>query len=91
MKRIEIMINLMVLMLLVVVLSGCVVTSTPDVVVTSNEKQEDIVVTGPVKNSGNDLLFVDRMFEGYSIIEVDGGDQSGHRKPNVAVNVGYGP
>jgi len=30
------------------------------------------------------------MFKGYKIIEVDGGDLSGDREPNVAVDVGYG-
>ncbi|MGI2326749.1 DNA/RNA non-specific endonuclease [Planococcus sp. YIM B11945] len=29
-------------------------------------------------------------FDGYDVIEVDGGDLSGHREPNVAVNIGYG-
>ena len=30
------------------------------------------------------------MFDGYKIIEVDGGDLSGHREPNVAVDIGFG-
>ncbi|WAA09105.1 DNA/RNA non-specific endonuclease [Fervidibacillus albus] len=34
--------------------------------------------------SNNDL------FEGYTLIEVDGGDLSGHREPNVVVDIGYG-
>ncbi|MER1998729.1 MAG: DNA/RNA non-specific endonuclease [Lysinibacillus sp.] len=29
-------------------------------------------------------------FEGYKLIEVDGGDLSGHREPNVVVNIGFG-
>lgn len=29
-------------------------------------------------------------FEGYRLIEVDGGDQSGHREPNVVVDIGFG-
>lgn len=29
-------------------------------------------------------------FEGYKIIKVDGGDLSGYRQPNVAVNIGFG-
>lgn len=28
--------------------------------------------------------------ENYKLIEVDGGDTSGHREPNVVVNIGYG-
>lgn len=29
-------------------------------------------------------------FAGYKLIEVDGGDLSGHREPNVVVNIGFG-
>ncbi len=29
-------------------------------------------------------------FQGYKLIEVDGGDLSGHREPNIVVDVGYG-
>lgn len=29
-------------------------------------------------------------FDGYTLIEVDGGDLSGHREPNVVVDVGFG-
>ncbi len=30
------------------------------------------------------------MFEGYILIDVDGGDLSGHREPNAVVDIGYG-
>ena len=30
------------------------------------------------------------IFEGYTIIEVDGGNQSGYREPNVVVDIGFG-
>jgi hypothetical protein len=30
------------------------------------------------------------IFEGYRLIEVDGGDLSGHREANVVVNIGFG-
>lgn len=32
----------------------------------------------------------DDLFKGYKLIEVDGGDLSGHREPNVVVNIGFG-
>ena len=32
----------------------------------------------------------DELFAGYNLIEVDGGDLSGHREPNVVVDIGYG-
>jgi len=32
----------------------------------------------------------DELFAGYKLIEVDGGDVSGYREPNVVVDIGYG-
>jgi hypothetical protein len=32
----------------------------------------------------------DELFSGYKLIEVDGGDLSGYREPNVVVDIGYG-
>jgi len=57
----------------------------------NSEKEETIttVVDEPVveetsTEQNNDL------FSGYKLIEVDGGDLSGHREPNVVVDIGYG-
>jgi hypothetical protein len=36
------------------------------------------------------IVYDDAFFEGYRIIEVDGGDLSGEREANVAVDIGYG-
>ncbi len=36
------------------------------------------------------VVIDDNLFEGYEIIEVDGGDLSGHREKNVAVDIGFG-
>lgn len=33
---------------------------------------------------------VETKFEGYTLLEVDGGDTSGIRQPNVVVDIGYG-
>ncbi|OIU71024.1 DNA/RNA non-specific endonuclease [Rossellomorea aquimaris] len=32
----------------------------------------------------------DELFQGYELIEVDGGDLSGYREPNVVVDIGFG-
>ena len=32
----------------------------------------------------------DERFSGYNLIEVDGGDISGHREPNVVIDIGFG-
>ncbi|MFS0862088.1 DNA/RNA non-specific endonuclease [Fredinandcohnia sp. 179-A 10B2 NHS] len=57
----------------------------------NSEKEEDIttvvdelVVEETPTQPNNEL------FAGYKIIEVDGGDLSGIREPNVAVDIGYG-
>ncbi|WP_028393956.1 DNA/RNA non-specific endonuclease [Bacillus cihuensis] len=44
---------------------------------------EPVVEETPTEQN-NDL------FSGYKIIEVDGGNLSGHREPNVVVDIGYG-
>ena len=33
---------------------------------------------------------VEPVFDGYTLLEVDGGDTSGIRQPNVVVDIGYG-
>lgn len=58
----------------------------------NNSEKEETITTGvdePVveetlNQSNGDL------FAGYKLIEVDGGDLSGHREPNVVVDIGYG-
>lgn len=57
----------------------------------NNNKEETIttvadepVVADTPTQSNKDL------FAGYKLIEVDGGDLSGHREPNVVVDIGYG-
>ena len=51
---------------------------------TDNENAVTSTVVTPESSTDSD------MFKGYKIIEVDGGNLSGHREPNVAVNIGFG-
>ena len=51
-----------------------------------NENTETSNATTTQSNSDNK----DDMFDGYKIIEVDGGNLSGHRDPIVAVDIGFG-
>ncbi len=44
---------------------------------------EPVVEENPTQSHGE-------LFAGYKRIEVDGGDLSGYREPNVVVNIGYG-
>ncbi|MFJ7685970.1 DNA/RNA non-specific endonuclease [Peribacillus butanolivorans] len=97
--------NYLILLLTIIFMVGCTNvedTSNTDVETDSqevttvktnknNEKEETVttVVDEPVveetpTEQNNDL------FSGYKLIEVDGGDLSGHREPNVVVDIGYG-
>ncbi|MFJ7975817.1 DNA/RNA non-specific endonuclease [Peribacillus sp. JNUCC 23] len=98
--------NYLILLLTIIFMVGCTNvedTSNTDVETDSqevttvetnknnSEKEETIttVVDEPVveetsTEQNNDL------FSGYKLIEVDGGDLSGHREPNVVVDIGFG-
>lgn len=57
----------------------------------NSEKEETIttVVDEPVVEETTPQPN-NEMFSGYKLIEVDGGDLSGYREPNVVVEIGYG-
>ncbi len=58
----------------------------------NNEKEEETVTTvvdKPVVKETPTQPNNER-FSGYKLIEVDGGDLSGYREPNVVVDIGYG-
>ena len=64
-------------------------TSITDIETEPQEETITSVVDEPVleetpTQSNNEL------FSGYKLIEVDGGDLSGHREPNVVVDIGFG-
>ena len=54
-----------------------------------NVNKENIEASNIIKTESS-LDNTGDMFDGYKIIEVDGGDLSGHREPNVAVDIGFG-
>lgn len=56
------------------------VVDEPVVVETSSVPVVEEIRTPPNKEQ----------FQGYKLIEVDGGDLSGHREPNIVVDVGFG-
>ncbi len=67
---------------------------------TNNEKEETVttVVDEPVVEETPSVPVAEEtptqpnneLFSGYKLIEVDGGDLSGYREPNVVVDIGYG-
>lgn len=50
----------------------------------NTNEQEKLVETSTREQEEKEL------FKGYKLIEVDGGDLSGHREPNVVVDIGFG-
>ena len=52
----------------------------------NKEKIESSHITTTESTSNN----TEDIFDGYKLIEVDGGNLSGHREPNVVVDIGFG-
>lgn len=50
------------------------------------EEIEEIIEPSPSESADASIP----SFEGYKLIEVDGGNLSGHREPNVVVDIGFG-
>jgi hypothetical protein len=84
--------NYLIVLLTIIFMVGC--TNVEDTSITDGgtdpqEETTNTVVDEPVEEEtptqpSNDL------FSGYKLIEVDGGDLSGYREPNVVVDIGYG-
>ncbi|ESU33384.1 hypothetical protein G3A_06475 [Bacillus sp. 17376] len=55
----------------------------------NSEEEETTVVDEPVEEE-EPAQSNDELFSGYKLIEVDGGDLSGYREPNVVVDIGFG-
>ena len=51
---------------------------------------EQSYTTSNENSSISSSIDYDNLFEGYELIEVDGGDLSGYREPNVVVDIGFG-
>jgi hypothetical protein len=84
--------NYLIFLLTIIFMVGCTNvedTSNTDGKTDPQEETTNTVVDEPVEEEtptqpSNDL------FSGYKLIEVDGGDLSGYREPNVVVDIGYG-
>ncbi|MBP1933181.1 DNA/RNA non-specific endonuclease [Ammoniphilus resinae] len=97
--------NYLILLLTIIFMVGCTHvddTSNTDVETDSQEVTTDATNKNSEKkeavNAGVDEPVGEatttqpnnELFSGYKLIEVDGGDLSGHREPNVVVDIGYG-
>lgn len=93
----------MVMLMLVTVTVGCGSSSKEEakkdeITSTNKDKEEDNTKVeentnqedkNDEKDKVNDKEKED-LFKGYKLIEVDGGNLSGHREPNVVVDIGFG-
>ena len=59
-------------------------------VTTNNSETEKTTVTEKSVSEKTSTQSKDELFKGYKLIEVDGGDLSGYREPNVVVDIGFG-
>lgn len=59
-------------------------------VTTNNGDTEKTAVTEKSVSEKTSTQSKDELFKGYKLIEVDGGDLSGHRESNVVVDIGFG-
>ncbi|MEK4488040.1 DNA/RNA non-specific endonuclease [Psychrobacillus sp. FSL H8-0484] len=91
--------NYLILLLTTIFMVGC--TNLEDVsitdvetdsqeVTTNNSETEKTTVTEKSVSEKTSTQSKDELFKGYKLIEVDGGDLSGHREPNVVVDIGFG-
>ncbi|MDH5161727.1 DNA/RNA non-specific endonuclease [Heyndrickxia oleronia] len=91
-------ISYLILLLAAIFIVGC--TNVEDVLNTNGKADSQEVTT---KNSEKEKTTTekqvgeetstqskDQLFKGYKLIEVDGGNLSGHREPNVVVDIGFG-
>lgn len=97
--------NLLIVIFSTIIMVGCTSVedasntdrgSDPQEVTTdnSNEKSEKEETATTVQEETEEEEKQDQpnkeLFPGYKLIEVDGGDLSGYREPNVVVDIGYG-
>lgn len=91
-------INYLILLLTAIFIVGCTNVEDASVTdketvsqeVTTNNSDTEKTVTEESVSEKTSTQSTDELFKGYKLIEVDGGDLSGHREPNVVVDIGLG-
>ena len=92
--------NYLILLLTIIFMVGCANIEETSKADTNNEKEETVttVFDEPVGEGMPSVPVAEEtptqpnneLFSGYELIEVDGGDLSGYRQPNVVVDIGFG-
>lgn len=85
-------INYLILLVTALFIVGCTNVEDASVTVKETDSQELTTTTVTEKTASENTATQtkDELFKGYKLIEVDGGDLSGHREPNVVVDIGFG-
>lgn len=81
-------INYFILLFTAIFIVGC--TNVEDVANTIKQANSQEVAANNSATEETAAQSKEELFKGYKLIEVDGGDLSGHREPNVVVNIGFG-
>lgn len=90
--------NYLILLLTAIFIVGCTNVEDASVTdketvsqeVTTNNSDTEKTVTEESVSEKTSTQSTNELFKGYKLIEVDGGDLSGHREPNVVVDIGFG-
>jgi len=98
-------INYLILLLSTILMVGCTSVEDGSII-DGETNQQEVTTVSPNENSEKEETSTaevdepiveesptqsnDERFSGYKLIEVDGGNLSGYRQPNVVVDIGYG-
>ncbi|MBU8732875.1 DNA/RNA non-specific endonuclease [Cytobacillus oceanisediminis] len=92
--------NILFLLLTITFMVGCTNVEDTSNTVEETESHKVVAAEGNKNNAKEETVTTvpeetatqpnNELFSGYKLIEVDGGDLSGHREPNVVVDIGYG-
>ncbi|RDU38928.1 hypothetical protein DRW41_05065 [Neobacillus piezotolerans] len=92
--------NILCLLLTITFMVGCTNVEDKSNTVVGTDSQKAVAAEGNNNNVIEETVTKvseetatqpnNELFPGYKLIEVDGGDLSGHREPNVVVDIGYG-
>lgn len=78
----------------ILLLAACFIFGCTDAEKISDTVEEadsqKVTATETAVSEDSSAQSITERFPGYKLIEVDGGDLSGHREPNVVVNIGFG-
>ncbi|KKK39225.1 hypothetical protein WQ57_05535 [Mesobacillus campisalis] len=92
--------NILFLLITITFMAGCTNVEDTSNTIVETDSQKIVESEGNKNNAKEETVSTvpeetatepnNELFSGYKLIEVDGGNLSGHREPNVVVDIGYG-